>query len=226
MATILNDDAYLIEVPATAHTLEGFRQWTYSDDFPDRGKITFVEGRLLIDISPERVESHVKVKGEVNRVISNLVVGEDLGEFYPDGGRIINERGNVSNEPDAMFATWQTLEAGLLRPPTDRDDGKHIDLVGTPDWVCEIVSDSSVAKDTVALRDSYYAAGIPEYWLIDARDEGEAIDFQLLVWTPDGYSLADKRDDWQFSPVFRKWFLLTRSEGRLGRARYDLQMQE
>lgn len=226
MATILNDDAYLIEVPATAHTLEGFRQWTYSDDFPDRGKITFVEGRLLIDMSPERYESHVKVKAVLTRVLANYVELEDLGDFYPDGGRVINKAGAVSNEPDAVFASWDTLQSGRLAPPADRQDGKHIDLVGTPDWVCEVVSDSSEEKDTIALRQSYHAAGIPEYWLIDARDEDEAIDFQILVWTRNGYSLADTRDDWQFSPVFRKWFKLIRSEDRLGRARYELLLQE
>jgi Uma2 family endonuclease len=37
-----------------------------------------------------------------------------------------------------------------------------MELEGTPDWVLEVVSQSSVAKDTKWLRESYHKAGIPE----------------------------------------------------------------
>lgn len=223
MATVNHlSDLGAIEIPASAVTLEGFRDWTYSEGFPEHGRITYANGRIIIDMSPERYETHVKVKGVISRVLANLVEAEDLGDYYPDGGRIINDAGAVSNEPDALFATWATLESGRLAPPADRTDGKHIDLVGTPDWVCEIVSDASEMKDTVALRESYHSAGIPEYWLIDGRDEGEEIEFQLLVHSTEGYELSKQIDDWQFSPVFDRWFRFTRHEDRLGRWKYDL----
>lgn len=164
MATVINDHRMqLIEVPPTAHTLDGFRQWAYSDDFPDRGKIAFVEGKILIDISPERIESHVKVKEVVSRVIGTIVAETDLGEFYADGATLVHQGADISNEPDAMMALWSTLEAGRLAPPADRQDGSHIELVGTPDWICEVVSDSSVDKDLVTMQRKYHEAGIPEY---------------------------------------------------------------
>jgi len=199
-----------IYCPPNANTLEGFSDWVYSKDFPEQGRITFINGRIIIDMSPERYETHVKLKGVIYRVIDSIVVAEDLGEFYPDGGRIKNLAGKVSNEPDAVFAKWETLESGKLSPPKKQDqaqDGKHMDLVGTPDWVCEVISDSSVTKDTRALRDAYHKAGISEYWLIDAR--GEEIDFQILVWHADGYVAAEDHDDWQLSPVFDCQFQLS-----------------
>src|SRR5262249_34297703 len=55
---------------------------------------------------------------------------------------------------------------------------------GRPDWVVEIVSRSTVHKDTQRLRTLYHRAGIPEYWLIDAR--GAEIEFQILVWRKKG----------------------------------------
>lgn len=228
MATATTDDhrMLLIDVPATAGTLEGFRDWTYSQAFPNQGRITFVKGRLIIDMSPERYETHIKVKAEVTRVLANLVVSLDLGDFYPGGGRIINEFGDVSNEPDAVFASWETLESGRLAPPPDRQDGRHVDLVGTPDWVCEVVSDASEEKDTVALRESYHQAGIPEYWLVDARDEGEEIHFELLVHKPAAYEAAESVDEWRFSPVFGKWFRFTRQPDRLGRWKYELLIKD
>jgi len=208
-------------VPPAAVTLDGFRAWARSDSYPEYGHITFVNGRLIIDMSPERYESHLKLKGTIHRVLDTLVTEEDLGEFYPDGGFFTHDLAGVSNEPDAMFASWETLESDKLTPPTDLpQDGKHKELVGTPDWVCEVLSDSSVKKDTKDLRGAYHKAGIPEYWLIDAR--GEEIDFQILVWQTDGYVVAKDQDGWRPSPVFDCEFQLTRKRNRIGNWQYDL----
>ena len=115
----------LIEVPPTAYTLDGFTKWTYSQDFPDQGKITFVDGRILIDMSPERAESHTKLKQIINRVIDTLVCENDLGEYYPDGITLRNEIGNVANEPDGLFVSWATLQSGKCRPGDGKQDGDH-----------------------------------------------------------------------------------------------------
>ena len=37
--------------------------------------------------------------------------------------------------------------------------------------VLEVVSNSSVRQDTQELVEDYFWAGIPEYWLVDARGE-------------------------------------------------------
>lgn len=36
-----------------------------------------------------------------------------------------------------------------------------------PDWVCEIISPTSVRQDRVAKRRAYAAAGISHYWIVD-----------------------------------------------------------
>lgn len=219
------DELIGIHVPSEAQTLDGFSRWTYSDSFPERGRVTFSDGRLLIDMSPERFESHIKIKAEIDYAIMKIVKEGDLGEFYSDGGRIQNPSAKLSAEPDAVFALWETLESGRLSPPANKEDGTHTDLVGSPDWVCEVVSDSSVEKDTIVLQEKYHAADIREYWLIDARDDSEPIDFKLQVWSPRSYDPAAEKDGWQFSNVFGRWFKLTRCEGRLGHWRYDLQVR-
>lgn len=118
-----------------------------------------------------------------------------------------------------MFASWQTIESGKLVAPAEKQ-GLHTALVGTPDWVCEIVSDSSVEKDTRVLREAYHAAGVPEYWLIDAR--GDEIDFQVLAHGPDGYSPVSPEGGWHRSAVFDLQFELTRHRDRVGWWQYDL----
>ncbi len=213
----------IIEVPPSANSLAGFTTWTQSPEFPQQGRISFIDGRILIDMSPERAESHTKLKQVINRVIDTLVCDADLGEYYPDGITLRNESGNVSNEPDGLFVSWGALQSGKCRPGADEQSGDHVDLVGTPDWVCEILSDSSVKKDKQDLREAYHRAGIPEYWLIDAR--GEDIDFQVLVWQPDGYVVNEEQAGWTFSPVFDRHFKLARERNRVGRWRYLLDVR-
>lgn len=210
-----------VTVPPDANTLEGFRAWALSPKYPKRGKITFAKGRLFIDMSPERIDLHAKVKAEVAYVITGIVKTEQLGEFYPDGVWITNDQAGLSNEPDASFASWDTLKSGRLAPPIrDGSGDRFTQLVGAPDWVCEIVSDSSEEKDGQSLLKRYHEAGVREYWLIDARDD--AIDFKLFVWQPGGFEVAESNDGWNASQVFRRAFKLTRSRDQVGRWQYDL----
>src|SRR5205807_2279951 len=106
-----------------------------------------------------------------------------------------NEAAGVANNPDATFISWAGLEKGRVHlVPRTGAQGQYIELEGTPDWVLEIVSDSSVEKDTRLLRTAYHRAGIREYWLVDAR--GPELVFQILQWRKAGYAAAAKRGGW------------------------------
>jgi Uma2 family endonuclease len=218
-----NRHQQVVEVPRSGMTLDDFRAWVYSEDYPPRGRITYINGRLIIDMSPERIDSHNKIKTEVVQVIAGFVQREKLGEFYSDRAWIINLDAGVSNEPDAAFATWETLKSKKLAPPDDRADDDRYELIGTPDWVCEIVSNSSEKKDYRTLLKAYHKAGIREYWIIDAREE--EIEFQLLAWGPSGYRAAEPRDGWLASPVFGREFQLSRSRNEIGRWDYELRQR-
>jgi hypothetical protein len=50
MSTVLLE--HEIEIP-TIRNLAEFRQWALSDDFPDRGRIDYIAGRIEVDMSPE-----------------------------------------------------------------------------------------------------------------------------------------------------------------------------
>ncbi len=200
-------------------TLDQFRDWAESDDYPERGKVVYYRGELYFDMSPERIDSHAALKEAINYTIGRLVREGDLGRFFPDGAGIQNKTAQVANEPDAVFAKWSTIESAKFAAPPEKH-GRHTALVGTPDWVCEIVSDSSVEKDTKILRAAYHTAGIPEYWLLDAR--GDDILFSVLSWQSDGYVESSTIDDWRRSEVFGLEFELTRSRDRVGWWQYDL----
>ena len=215
-----------VRVPADVFDLASFRRWATSDDFPEEGRISFLDGQLEIDMSPEELSCHVGPKGELIAVIWTMVRKRDLGSVYVDGARLTNEVANISNEPDLMFCSWETLESGQVSivesvPGTER----YLEVVGTPDLVVEIVSKSSVHKDTRVLRKKYFQAGIDEYWLIDARKD--EIDFLLLTRGERGYEpVSADRQGYHKSSVFPFKFKLTRERDRIGHWRYTLLHRE
>lgn len=216
-------DAFPIHVPASAATFAGFRAWATSDEFPESLRASFINQELVIDMSPEELESHNKVKSALTTAIFNLNAELDLGEFYGDGTLVTNETAELSTEPDATFVAWESFEANKVRlvERKDRPD-QFIELVGTPDWVLEVVSRSSVKKDTELLRDAYNRAGIPEYWIIDARfDE---VSFEVLRRRRDRYVVVAPRNGWHRSAVFGRSFRLLRRRNRLGRWTYTLEV--
>ena len=211
-------------IPASAHTHAGFRAWAKSEDFPRRGRISFIERELFIDMSPEEIETHVKVKWEIDIVLGALNKKAKLGEFYGDGTLVTNVEADLSTEPDTTFVTWESLEAERVRlVPRVGEEGQYMEVEGSPDWVLEVVSKYSVKKDTVRLRRAYHKAGVREYWLVDARSE--EVTFHILTHAESGYAEAEGRGGWQNSPVFGRRFRLVRRRGRMNFWEYDLQVK-
>lgn len=210
-----------IGIPRSALELDGFRRWATSDRFPEKLRAAFVDGELFLEMSPQELEGHAKVKAALGAALWKLVEDEDLGELYPDQTLLTHPGAGLSCEPDGLFASWATFESGRLRrvEKASRDD-RFVELEGTPDLVVEVVSDSSVRKDTVALREAYAAAGIAEYWVIDAR--GDDVSFQILHLAGDRYQTLAPDGAAQRSQVFGRSFLLERTRNRMGYFRYRL----
>jgi Uma2 family endonuclease len=214
-------DELEISVPDEARTHDGFRAWAKSDACPERARVTFVNGEILIDMSKEEIETHAKPKGEVGRGVGNIGHEFDLGECYPDGTLVSNVEAGLSTNPDLTFVLWETLEAKkVILVPRKGFRGQYLELVGSPDLLVEIVSRGSVRKDKHLLREAYHRARVPEYWLIDARVED--IDFKLLWWRRTGYVAVAPRDGWLRSRILRHEVKLERVRHRLGLWRYTL----
>lgn len=213
-----NDSPGPLCIPREAHKLDGFRAWVLSDEFPEKVNVTFLRGEILLDMSKEEIQAHALVKTEVGRVMANLNVAQEFGHVFINGVLISNEAAQVSNNPDAVAVFYESLERGLVRFITRKD--RETEIEGSPDWVLEIVSDSSVVKDTQQLRESYHQAGIREYWLIDAR--GADVVFQILQWRKSGYVAATAKEGWLKSRVFGRSFRLSRRRDRRGAWQYSL----
>lgn len=219
------DCAPVLSVPASAATLEGFIEWTCSDRFPKQWSASFIDNEIFLEMSPEELETHARLKAEISRQIHSLVKRLDLGAFYPDRTLIANHSAGLSTEPDGTFVRWESFENKRVRRVASRkSDDRFMTLVGTPDWVVEIVSETSVAKDTKKLREAYHRAGVPEYWLIDAR--GSVVSFQLLSYRRSGYVAVRPRRGWLRSIVFEREFRLLRERDRSGGWDYTLEIRE
>jgi Uma2 family endonuclease len=211
-----------LRIPADVFELNKFRNWAHSDDFPERGRISFIAGQIEVDMSPEEIHTHNLLKAALAVDLGNWVRQHKLGHLLADGAMLVNEAAGLATEPDLMFCSWESLRSGTVRyGEWAEGSGRAVEVLGSPDMVVEIVSRYSVRKDTRVLRQSYFTAGITEYWLIDAR--GEEIDFQLLRRGEAKFVAVESGPDgFRHSDVLGGSFRLTRQRDPVGSFEYSL----
>jgi Uma2 family endonuclease len=203
---VLLDNAVRIP-PEAVDDFAAFRRWTKSKDFPERGEYAFLDGDLFAEISMETLV-HNQLKSLIGVVIGGLIMSEALGRYFSDRMRLVHEAAHLSCEPDAMFVSHDTVKSGRVRWQKGRES---LEVIGTPDLVVEVVSETSLLKDTEVLRDLYAAAGIPEYWLINPL--GGQLSFDILRLAGRRYAATRKSAGWIKSAVFGKSFRLIEEPG-------------
>lgn len=223
-ASILFEDE--VEIPPGIESLADFRRWVFSDRFPERGRIDYICGVIEVDLMPERLSSHGAVKTAIVRTLSQRVHDGDLGDLFIDQTRVSSLEANLSAEPDVLVLLHESIDSGRVdRVPAAGDADDFVEIVGAPDLVVEIVSPSSVNKDTRRLPTAYFNAGVREYWLVDARRE-ELI-FRLFRRGAARFEEAPADSDgFQRSEVLGRRYRLERQRGRRDEWRYDLRESE
>jgi Uma2 family endonuclease len=220
MSTIVVD-SQSVHIPSWVNDQASFRRWAHSDESPQTGRVCFLAGEIWLDMSKEQF-SHNQIKGEFNRVLGGLVRQECPGRYFPDGMLLSQLDINLTVQPDGMFASLDRFHTNLVRLIEGAEEG-FVEVEGTPDMVLEVVSPGSLQKDTVLLRDLYWQAEIPEYWLVDARDE--RLDFSILRHTERGYVNSRKMAGWLKSGVFGQSFRLSSRNDPLGYPEYTLDVR-
>lgn len=210
-----------VSIPEWIKDLASFRRWADSDEFPETGRVCFLDGEVWVDMSNEQIFTHVLVKTKFIAALSSLVDAHHLGLFLADGVLLSNVDAGISVNPDSTFVSRDAL-LDRVRVLEGKRKG-HVELEGSPDMVLEVVSDSSVHKDTRQLRQDYWIAGIREYWLVDARSD--PLVFDILRHTPRGYRTTPKKGGWVKSAVFGKSFRLTQRTNALGHPEYTLEVR-
>ena len=219
MASVLLEDQCLI--PGQISSLADFRRWSLSGDFPASGRIDWVASQIEVDMSPEDIFTHGTLKTALVARLWPLATSRGMHLFTGET-RVTSERGDLSVEPDIVAVSDAALTDGRVRlvPAAGGLPDRFVELEGPPDLIVEIVSDSSVKKDTRRLPVAYHEAQVPEFWLIDARLA--EMRFTIYRWEPSGYVAAISPERDPSSTVFGCKVTLLRTRNAAGRFVYDV----
>jgi Uma2 family endonuclease len=203
-------------VPTWIVDHRSYRRWAISDDFPNIGWISYLDGLIWVDLNMERL-IHNQIKTQIGAVLTLLVQSLALGYYFGDRMLITNRKARLSTEPDGMFVSYESIRSG--RVLMNKQEAT-IELQGSPDMALEVVSASSVEKDTELLPQLYRRASVREYWIVDPR--GTELKFDILRLAAKGYDLSPKRNGWVKSEIFGKSFRITQTVRPDGQADYRL----
>jgi Uma2 family endonuclease len=221
MPTFVAEDVHL-EIPEWVTNLAAFRRWTDEPSFPEKGNIWWLCGKVWADMSQEQIFTHVDIKGEIYHVLKGIVRTGRLGRIFTDGLLLTNDAADLSGNPDATFISHHAIETNRVVLVEGKEEG-FTEAVGSPEMVLEVVSKSSEEKDYTILNRAYYAAGIDEHWLVDARKD--PLQFDILRRTPDKFAPTRKQAGWLKSAVFGKSFRLFKRKDDSGNPEFILEVK-
>jgi Uma2 family endonuclease len=210
-----------VRIPAGVVDLESFQNWASTLEDVKDYRVAFLAGVIWIDLTMEQAYTHNDVKSEATLVLRGLAKREGQGRYFGDGMSLENPAAGLSTVPDGLYFSFASANAGRVQQVQGQTHGVVI-FRGTPDMVLEVVSDSSVEKDTVRLPQEYRLAGIPELWRIDARGE---LRFEIFELTPAGYAPTQGPDGWWRSPAFGRSFRMTSQPDPLGHLQVTLEVR-
>ncbi len=217
--TVIQPESAAVHIPEWVRDLASFRRWAKSDEFPNRGWYAYLNGQLWGDHTMETA-AHNKLKSKFVVVLTMLAEEARSGDYYGDRMLLTNGGAGLSTEPDGMFISFAALKENRVLL---KEGDNSLEIVGSPEMVLEVVSPTSVQKDTRVLRDLYWRAGVQEYWLADPR--GDDLAFDILKRGPKGYFAARKQAGWLRSSVFGKSFRLIRRDNEVGMSTFHLDVR-
>jgi Uma2 family endonuclease len=217
-AVVVSDQ---VRIPSWVKDLSAFRRWARSEAYPERGWVSYLNGEVWVDTHMEQLFTHNRVKTCYTVTVGGLVEAEERGYYFSDRCLLSHKGANLCTEPDGTFCSWASISQGQIRLVEGEEEG-FVELEGTADMALEVVSAYSVRKDKSILRDLYWQAKVPEYWLVDVRKP--PIQFDILRWRYRGYSAVRAKQGWLRSRVLDHSFLLEAEADRLGNPRYMLRV--
>jgi Uma2 family endonuclease len=223
MKTIFVTGSEQVDIPSWVVGFPSFRRWLHSGEFPERGKVCFINGKVWVDLSMEEFFDHGQVRTEIGAVLHRLVKETKFGRFAPEGTRYSHLSTNLSTEPDGLVISREALRTGRVKLIAEKK-GNDTEVIGSPEIVIEIVSKSSEVKDTEWAMAAYFDADIAEYWLIDAREEDD-IHFDIYKRGKKDFMATRNVDGWLKSAVLARSFRLIQSEDDDGNPDFTLELR-
>ncbi len=128
--------------------------WTYRDylELSDDKRYEVIKGRLYE--MPAPTPWHQDVSRNLEFLIWNFVKDNGLGKVYYSPIDVVLSE-DVVLQPDIVFVSKGRMDI----------IGEKA-IMGSPDLVVEIVSPTTIRRDTVVKKEIYGTFGVKEYWLV------------------------------------------------------------
>ena len=150
----------------------------FHDEMSDCDKVEFIGGEIIMH-SPARDE-RLKAKLNIATLLLTFVRVHGLGEVRDEKCLCVFPRNDY--EPDVVF--FGPEKSAMIHPKRMK--------FPVPDFIVEVLSDSTESRDRGVKFEDFEAHGVGEYWIVDAGNEiveQYAIDngtFRLLLKSGSG----------------------------------------
>ena len=160
--------------------LEQKKQYTVDDIYalPDGVRAELIDGEMYMMAPPGL--THQRLVSFLNLKIGNYIQNKngDCEVFLAPFAVFLNDDDQTYVEPDiSVICDKSKLD----------EKGCH----GAPDWVIEIVSQSSRSRDYLTKLFKYLTAGVREYWIVDPISN-QVIVYQFETGNVASYPFADE----------------------------------
>lgn len=159
VAELLQDPALPEKVAALTQVLATARERRerFFDEIDEDAKAEFINGEVVMH-SPNTAQ-HMLVRRRLETLLDVFCKIRGLGAVYSEKSLCVFPRNDY--DPDLVFFTPE--KAARIKPMTRK--------FPIPDFICEVLSESTEHRDRgVKFRD-FEAHGVGEYWLIDSEHE-------------------------------------------------------
>ncbi len=130
------------------------QRWTYEDylKLDDDKRYEVLEGELLEMPAPST--THQRLVKRIVMLLDSFVEKKNLGEVFVSPVDVILSDTNVV-QPDVVFVSKENSEIV-----------KERGIFGSPDLVVEVISPSTLKRDTEDKKRIYAKHGVKELWLV------------------------------------------------------------
>ncbi|WP_133512216.1 Uma2 family endonuclease [Candidatus Thiosymbion oneisti] len=143
-------------------------RFTYADycTWPDEERWELIDGEAYA-MSPAPARIHQEVVVELVRQIGNFLQGGLQGDRCRVYVAPFDIRLPHRDEVDAAVETVVQPDIAVICDPSKLDEKG---CRGAPDWIIEVLSPATAAKDQIRKRALYERHGVREYWLVHPTD--------------------------------------------------------
>ena len=150
------------------------KQYTYADylTWQFRERVELIRGKV-VKMPPAPGTAHQRISGNLHRIISTFLLGNQCEVFTaPFDVRLPL---TPYKQSDDKIDTVAQPDLSIICDPAKIDERG---CNGAPDWIIEILSQSTSQVDLTDKYDIYQHAGVREYWIVHPH-EGTVLAYRL-----------------------------------------------